>query len=94
MMTNPLGELKDSLEYLFVLQRIKKTDNYLSPSVQHLKLSLDNFQSDSSKSLNALIYAIKEALPVIENYVDSYMVKQKMEILAGTMGKNVNWRTN
>lgn len=90
-MTNPLGELKDSLEYLFELQRITKTNNYLHPSVQDLKLSLDNFQTNSSKSLTTLIRAIKKALPIIENYVDSYMVKQKMEILAGTMGKTINW---
>lgn len=93
-MTDPLGELKDSLAYMFELQRISETGKYISPFVQNLQLALDNYQSSSLKSLNTLISAVKKALPVIENYADSYTVKKKVEALAGARGKSIHWFTS
>ncbi|KTC78366.1 hypothetical protein [Legionella brunensis] len=89
-MKDPLEALEDSLAYMFELQT-NKTGNYIHPSVQKLKKALEDYKNGPSLSLRELIAAIKVALPVIENYVDGYIVKLRMETLAQTNGVFITW---
>ncbi|CEK10942.1 hypothetical protein [Legionella hackeliae] len=90
-MKDPLEALEESLAYMFELQTTKKTGNYIHPSVQKLKEALENYKNGPSLSLRELTAAIKLALPVIENYVDGYMVKLKMDALAQVNGSSIIW---
>lgn len=92
---DPLGELEDSLAYMFELQT-KNTGGYIEPSVNKLRMALDSYQKNStSNSLKNLVTAIKNAFPVIEKYsIDSFNVRQKIEALAGTQGESINWYTS
>ena len=89
-MTDPLGELEESLAYMFTLQT-ESEGKYIRPVIQKLRQVLDNYKRDSQNSFDALIVAIKRALPTIENYVDSYTVKRKMEELASAKKRNISW---
>ncbi|PJE11920.1 hypothetical protein [Legionella sp.] len=92
---DPLGELEDSLAYMFELQT-KHTGGYIEPSVNKLRMALNDYKDNSSStSLKNLISAIKKAFPVIEKYyIDSFKVRQKIEALAGTQGESINWYTS
>ncbi len=91
-MGDPLGELEDSLAYMFELQTENK-GGYINPLVKKLRRELDHYKEDSSSnSLKSLIDAFNNAMPVIENYyADSYEVKLKIGALAGTDGKSFGW---
>lgn len=93
MTDDPLGDLCDSLAYLFELQKSKRSGEYINPLVQNLKEALDEYKSDSPSSLQALTVALKNALPIIDNYGDTHTVKEKMDVLAGTKGKTISWYT-
>lgn len=92
---DPLGELEDSLAYMFELQA-KNTGGYIDPAVNKLRLALDNYkQNNSSLLLKNLLVALKNAFPVIDKYyVDSYKVRQKIEALIGMQGESINWYTS
>ncbi|STX42742.1 Uncharacterised protein [Legionella donaldsonii] len=90
-MSDPLGELENSLAYMFELQT-KKTGKCIHPDVQRLKNALDNYKKGPSISLQELVTAVKQALPVIVNYgVELYVVKMKMNALAEEKGSSINW---
>lgn len=89
-MTDPLGDLEDSLAYLFELQTTGK-DYYINFSVKKLKKALEHYKNYPSESLESLTVAVINALPVIDNYVDSYQVKKKMDYLAELRGKSIEW---
>lgn len=84
-MPDPLGELEDALAYMFELQKL--SNSYINPLVHNLKHAIEQYKHGSTKEIKPLILAFEEALPVIEKYVDSYMVKQKMEALTKTKGE-------
>jgi hypothetical protein len=88
-MSDPLGELEDALAYMFELQETKRQGKYLNPLVEKLKRAIDNYKNDPA-NLSALTTAISNAYPVIENYVDSYKVKQKMKALSGVRAESIN----
>ncbi|MDI9818259.1 MULTISPECIES: hypothetical protein [unclassified Legionella] len=77
---------------MFELQT-RKTGKYINPSIQNLRKALDNYKNGPSLSLRELIAAIKFALPIIGNYVDTYIVKQKMNALAEAKGSFIVWDT-
>jgi hypothetical protein len=89
-MQDPLEAFEESLAYMFELQT-RKTGKYINPAVQRLKQALDDYKSELSLSPLDLVRAFKRALPVIEKYVDSYVVKLRMEALAKANGLNVAW---
>lgn len=90
-MSDPLEELENSLAYMFELQT-KKTGKYINPDIQKLKNALDNYRDGPSISLQELITAVKQALPIIVNYgIESYVVKMKMDALAEENGSSINW---
>ncbi|ARH00304.1 hypothetical protein [Legionella micdadei] len=92
---DPLGELEDSLAYMFELQA-KNTGGYIDPLANKLRRALDVYSEDrSSTSLKALIVAIRNAFPIIEKYsVDSYKVRQKIEGIAAMQGESINWNSS
>ncbi|MFA5959069.1 MAG: hypothetical protein WC785_00955 [Tatlockia sp.] len=90
-MNDPLGELKDSLAYFFVLQQTKVSGRFTNPLVQNLKSALESYQNGNANAINKLAGALSKALPVIEKYVDTFPIKQKMEVLAGKKGETINW---
>lgn len=89
-MIDPLEALEDSLAYMFELQT-KQAGKYIHPSVNKLKKALENYKKAPSSSLEALIDALKLALPVIDNYVEGYVVKFRMEALANANGLIFSW---
>ncbi|WED44088.1 hypothetical protein [Legionella cardiaca] len=89
-MKDPLQALEESLAYMFELQT-RKEGKYIHPSVQKLKNALENYKNGPSLSLRELVAAVKSALPVIENYVDGYVVKLRMETLAQARGVLIAW---
>ena len=93
MTDDPLGDLKNSLAYLFELQKTKIKGKYLNPLVQNLKNALDDYNPDSENTLQSLTVALKRAFPIIDNYGDTHTVKEKMDALAGTKGKTICWYT-
>jgi hypothetical protein len=93
MMTDPLSELESSLAYMFELQTGER-GKYISPLVRGLKKALDSYKNDPTGLLfRALFTAIKKALPMIEDYVDTYTVKVQVEALAKAKGEHVGWGT-
>lgn len=92
MMADPLGELEESLAYMFELQKTQWQGKYINPLVEDLKKAIDKYREGSS-NISHLTKAITRAYPIIENYVDSYTVKQKWEALAGKKGESINWYT-
>ncbi|SPX62708.1 hypothetical protein [Legionella feeleii] len=85
-MSDPLGELENSLAYMFELQT-KKTGKCIHPDVQRLKNALDNYKKGPSISLQELVTAVKQALPVIVNYgVELYVVKNENECFGRRKG--------
>ncbi|ASQ45680.1 hypothetical protein [Legionella clemsonensis] len=90
-MKDPLVALEESLAYMFELQTTRRTGEYLHPSVQKLKQALENYKNGPSLSLRELTAAIQLALPIIENYVEGYIVKLKMEALAQANGSFITW---
>src|SRR5437016_1518248 len=90
---DPLGELEESLAYMFELQKTQRQGKYINPLVEELKGTIDNYK-ENSKNLSALTTAITKAYPIIENYVDSYTVKQKMEALLEAKGESISWSTS
>ncbi|KTD29793.1 hypothetical protein Lmac_0737 [Legionella maceachernii] len=92
---DPLGELEASLAYMFELQA-KNTGGYIDPLVNKLRRALDHYQEKpSSNSLKALITALRNAFPVIEKYsVDSYKVRQNIEVIAQREGEAINWSSS
>ncbi|OCH98765.1 hypothetical protein A8135_10710 [Legionella jamestowniensis] len=90
-MKDPLMALEESLAYMFELQTTRNTGKYIHPSVQKLKQALENYKNGPSLSLRELTAAVKQALPIIENYVDGYVVKLKMEALAQANGSYITW---
>ncbi|CDZ79130.1 hypothetical protein BN59_03447 [Legionella massiliensis] len=89
---DPLGELEDSLAYMFELQKTQSQGKYINPLIDELHKALDNYREDTG-DLSDLIDALSNAYPVIENYVDTYEVKQKMDVLAGNKGESISWYT-
>jgi len=79
-MTDPLGELEDALYYMFELQHLPLDGRYINPRVENLRAAIDGFKEDPSK-LSELVSAFSDAQSVIENYVDTYKVKQKIQAL-------------
>ena len=90
-MTDPLGELEDALSYLFELQHLPLDGRYINPLVEDLRAAIDGFKEDPSR-LPGLISAISDAHSVIENYVDTYKVKQKLKVLSAL--QTGGWRFN
>ncbi|MBA3537790.1 MAG: hypothetical protein H0T84_14470 [Tatlockia sp.] len=88
-MWDPLGELEDALAYMFELQKTHRQGKYLNPLVEKLKRAIDDYKKDPA-NFSALTTAISNAYPVIENYVDSYKVKQKMKALSGVKAESIN----
>ncbi len=89
-MSDPLGELEETLAYMFELQKTDRQGGFISPSVEKLKEAIEKFRVDPSK-FNLLTTAITNAYPVIENYVDSYKVKQKLSALVGVRETFLSW---
>jgi hypothetical protein len=85
---DPLGELEDSLAYLFELQKIEGQGKYINPLVEELKRAIENYKKDSG-NISPLTLAISKASPIIENYTDSYTVKQKMDALLKSQNKTI-----
>ncbi|MBA2710581.1 MAG: hypothetical protein H0U57_08330 [Tatlockia sp.] len=81
-MSDPLGELEETLAYMFELQKTERLGEYINPLVAKLKEAIDAYKEDPS-SLPALSTALTNAYPIIENYVDAFKVKQKMSALSG-----------
>ncbi|WP_028387644.1 hypothetical protein [Legionella fairfieldensis] len=92
-MKDPLSELEASLAYVFELQETG-TGKYINPLIQQLKKNLEHYKKEPGSSLGKLVMAIKKALPIIENYVDAYAVKIKMEALAAIKGEAISWGFN
>ncbi|RMX21129.1 hypothetical protein EAS68_05335 [Legionella jordanis] len=89
-MKDPLAAFEDSLCYMFELQT-RNTGTYINREVQHLKNALENYKNGRSLTLRELIMALKRAFPVVENYVDGYLVKLRMEALAKANGYRIHW---
>ncbi|MBA2656206.1 MAG: hypothetical protein H0U70_04390 [Tatlockia sp.] len=85
-MTDPLAELEESLAYMFELQTAQGHGRFINPRVDELKIALDSYKKDRSK-LPLLNQAVQNAFSVIENYVDGYKVKNKLEALTGSIAE-------
>ncbi|KTD22834.1 Uncharacterised protein [Legionella lansingensis] len=90
-MKDSLAALEESLAYMFELQT-RETGTYINSEVQTLKETLEKYK-DGSASLSQLIVVLKQALPVIGNYVDGYIVKFRMEAVAEENGMYIVWDT-
>jgi hypothetical protein len=84
-MRDPLGELEDTLAYMFELQKAEGHGRYINPLVAELKKSIEDFKEDRI-NLSTLRQTISRASPVIENYVDLFTVEQRLAAL--TESKN------